>query len=114
VLLSAFQQAEQFNRPTQARYAQLAARCPLVAVLGEGLAEEPAAGVRGATLRHDDALRGEWTVAVVGAHYAGALIARDLGDSGADLRRRFAFDVTHDPTRVLGAAQSMLERVAIA
>jgi EAL domain-containing protein (putative c-di-GMP-specific phosphodiesterase class I) len=114
VLLSSFQHANQFHLPTQARYARLAARCPLVAVLGEGLGEEPAPGVRGTTLSQDDPLRGEWTVAVVGAHYAGALLARDLGDSGPDRRRRFAFDVTHDPTRVLAAAQSMLERVAMA
>jgi hypothetical protein len=33
----------------------------------------------GADLAPDDTLAGEWTVIVVGSHYAGALIAKDCG-----------------------------------
>jgi len=43
---------------------------------------EPAPGVRGAALSGDDVLRGEWDLAVLGPHFAGALVARDLGDAG--------------------------------
>jgi hypothetical protein len=53
-------------------------------------------------------------VAVVGDHYAGALIARDLGDSGPDRDRRFSFALTHDHDTVLAAARSLLERVTYA
>jgi hypothetical protein len=50
-------------------------------------------------------------VVIVGTHYAGALIAKDLGDSGPDRDRRFAFTLTHNHDTVLKAARSLLERV---
>ncbi len=114
VVLAAFQHAGEFNAATRRRYARLAGHCPLVAVIGEDLDAHPAPGVRGATMRPSDPLRGEWSVVVVGAHYTGALVARDLGDSGPDLQRRFVFVVTHDRDLVLGAARSMIERLATA
>jgi DICT domain-containing protein len=89
----------------------LAARCPLVAALGLGLATSPAPGVHGASLSPTDPLVGEWTVTVIGPHYSGALIARDLGDKGPDQDRRFEFVVTHDRDLVLGAARSLMSRI---
>jgi DICT domain-containing protein len=59
----------------------------------------------------DDPLSGEWVVVIVGTHYAGALIAKDLGDSGPDRDRRIAFTLTHNHDIVLAAARSLLERV---
>jgi hypothetical protein len=50
-------------------------------------------------------------VVVIGTHYAGALIAQDMGDSGPDRDRRFAFNLTHDHETVLAAARSLLTRV---
>lgn len=111
VVLAAFQDAAHFTPATARRYEELAARCPLVVALGAGLAGRPAHGVRGATLPSDDPLRGEWVVVVVGAHYAGALIATDLGDDGPDADRRFRFAVTHDHDTVVRAARSLLARV---
>ena len=67
--------------------------------------------MRGVALGADDPLCHDWVVAVVGAHYAGALIAHDLGDTGDDRDRRFAFILTHDYDRVLAAARSLLRRV---
>jgi len=114
VVVSAFQSAERFTPDTAKRYSRLAEHCPLVAALGVGLGQEPAPGVRGVELSPDDPVRGEWVVAVVGTHYLGALIAKDLGDddSIADRERRFSFIVTHDNEAVLAAAQSLLERVS--
>jgi EAL domain-containing protein (putative c-di-GMP-specific phosphodiesterase class I) len=114
VVVSAFQSAERFTADTAKRYLRLAERCPLVAALGVGLGQEPAPGVRGVELSPDDPVSGEWVVAVVGTHYLGALIAKDLGDSDstADRDRRFSFIVTHDRETVLAAAQSLLGRVA--
>jgi len=83
----------------------------LVAALGVGMGAQPAGGVRGGSLRSDDPLRREWSVVVVGPHYSGALIARDLDDDGPDLDRRFAFLVTHDRDTVVAAARSMLRRL---
>jgi EAL domain-containing protein (putative c-di-GMP-specific phosphodiesterase class I) len=114
VVVSAFQSADRFTPETVKRYSRLAERCPLVAALGVGLTQEPAPGVRGMELSPDDPVRGEWVVAVVGTHYFGALIAKDLGDDAslADRDRRFSFVVTHDRETVLDAARSLLGRVA--
>jgi EAL domain-containing protein (putative c-di-GMP-specific phosphodiesterase class I) len=111
VVLSAFQHARYFTPQTARRYARLAARCHLVAALGVDLPAEPIPGVRGASLRADDTLGGEWVVLVIGTHYAGALIAKDMGDSGPERDRRFAFSLTHDHETVLAAARSLLTRV---
>jgi DICT domain-containing protein len=72
------------------------------------MAEAPVPGVRGARLGADDPLRGEWNVIVVGPHQAAALVARDLGDTGAEPDRRFDFAVTHDRALVVEAARSLL------
>ncbi len=110
-VLSAFQTAERFTTATAIRYSSLAVRCPLVAALGIGLPVNPAPGVHGTTLAATDPLVGEWTVTVVGSHYSGALIARDLGDSGPDDDRRYQFVVTHDRELVLSAARSLMSRI---
>ena len=80
MLLAAFQEAERFTPATLDRYRALSARCTFVAALGHGLPEVPVEGVRGAHIAAGDLLRGEWSVVVVGLHYAGALLAHDLGD----------------------------------
>jgi DICT domain-containing protein len=75
---------------------------------------EPVPGdptVRGADLASDDVLRGEWVVTVVGPHFAGALIAKDLLDGGPDRQRRFLFTITYDRDQVIRAANSLLRRV---
>lgn len=46
---------------------------------------------------------GEWVVAVLGPHFAAALVARDLGDDGPDMDRTFDL--------VLEVARSMMSRV---
>ncbi len=111
LVLSAFQDAERMTPDTVRRYAELARRCHLVVALGSGMAAEPAPGVRGTILEQADPLCDEWTVVVVGPHYTGALIAKDLGDGGPDLERRFLFALTHDADTVLTAARLLLGRV---
>jgi DICT domain-containing protein len=75
------------------------------------MADEPVAGVRGATLDSRDPLRGEWDVIVVGPHFAGALVARDCGDDGPDSQRRFDAVITYDRDLVIEAARSLLLRL---
>ena len=48
------------------------------------------------------------TGGIVGPHYAGALIAQDLGDQGADMQRRFRFAVVTEREVVLRAARSLM------
>ena len=110
VVLSSFQRAERFGPRHAVTYSQLASRSPLVVVLGVGMQPEPAPGVRGIRLDPLDPLVEEWSVVVLGAHYAAALITRDLGDRGPDLDRRFEFTLTHDRLLTVTAARSLLRR----
>jgi EAL domain-containing protein (putative c-di-GMP-specific phosphodiesterase class I) len=111
LVLAAFQDAARFTLATARRYTDLAARCPLVVALGAGMTSNPAPGVRGTDLAPRDQLRGEWTIVIVGTHYSGALIAKDLGDSGPDLQRRYLFALTHDHQTVMSAARMLLGRI---
>ena len=111
MLLAAFQDAERFTPDTAQRYERLARQLPFVAALGVGLAVYSGRRVRGAALREDDPLRGEWEVIALSPHYAGAFIARDLGDGGPRLERRFEYAVTHDGPLVTAAALTTMNRV---
>ena len=111
VLLAAFEDARFFRPSTVRVYTALAARLPFVAALGVGMPPCPAPGVRGADLDRSDPLASEWTVVVLGAHTAGALMARDLGDTGVDGDRGFEFVVSYDRTLVTAAAHALVGRL---
>jgi EAL domain-containing protein (putative c-di-GMP-specific phosphodiesterase class I) len=111
VVLGAFQTADRFTPATSQRYAELARTGALVAAVGIEMPDEPAPGVRGATLTVDDPLVAEWSVAVVGPHFAAALVAVDLGDTGADTDRRFDHVLTYDREVVLDVATVLLSRI---
>jgi DICT domain-containing protein len=111
VLLACFQEARHFSPGTRVRFGRLAARAALTGALGAGMAAAPAPGVRGASLGPGDPLRGEWSVIMVGPHFAAALVARDCGDDGPDADRRFDFVITHDRELVVRAAQPLLDRL---
>ncbi|MEO9181553.1 MAG: EAL domain-containing protein, partial [Acidimicrobiales bacterium] len=95
VLLASFQHARYFTPATVRRYADLAKRNVFTVALGAGLCDTGVPGVRSVNLRPDDPLVGEWNVIVVGAHFAGALLARDCGDEGDQRSRRFDYVITH-------------------
>jgi EAL domain-containing protein (putative c-di-GMP-specific phosphodiesterase class I) len=57
-----------------------------------------------------DPFADEWNVIVLGPHYAGALVARDLGDEDVDSHRRFEYAITHDRDLVLHAARGFLRK----
>ena len=112
VLLACFQHARHFTPATNVRYRRLAETTRLLVVIGQGLAAEPLPGVRGVSLEPADRLAPEWDVIVVGPHFAGALIARELGGpTENDRDREFEVVVTHDRDLVLAAARSLLSRV---
>lgn len=112
IVLSTFQDARYLTPDTVRRYRVLAARCSFVAALGVGIGPHPLPGVRGATLAPDDPVVGEWDIAVLGPHFAAALVAQDLGDTTADERsRRFRFVLTHDRELVSGIAARLMSRV---
>jgi EAL domain-containing protein (putative c-di-GMP-specific phosphodiesterase class I) len=111
VLLACFQHVRHFTPATRARFAKLAGVGTFTAALGQGMPVRPVDGVLGGALAPDDPLRDEWDVITIGPHFAGALVARDLGDTGPDAQRRFDFVITHDRDLVIQAAQSLLSRV---
>jgi EAL domain-containing protein (putative c-di-GMP-specific phosphodiesterase class I) len=112
VVISSFQQSDYFTPKTARRYATLAEDAALVAALGVDMSHEPARGVRGVPLRHDEALCGEWNVTVLAPHFGAAFVARDLGDTGLDRERRFDFAMTNDRELVTRCARSMMRRLA--
>lgn len=112
VVLATFQNADKFTPRVAERYERLARGAAFVVAFGHGLSPEPAPGVRGAHLVEGERLRDEWTVAVVTATSARALIARDLGDVGPDLQRRFDYVLTEDPDLVLRAGRALMLRIA--
>jgi diguanylate cyclase (GGDEF)-like protein/PAS domain S-box-containing protein len=112
VILAAFQDARHFTSHTVRRYETLVRGASLVAALGVGLGPEPAAGVRGARLDGTDPLAGEWSVVVLGPHFAGALVAQDLGGELPEPDRRFVFATTYDRDLVIAAARTLLARIA--
>ncbi len=112
VVLSTFQEADYFTPTTAARYSEMSRAAALVGALGVGLPEQPVAGVRGVALDRADPLRGEWDVAVIAPHFAMAFVARELGDGGEDMERRFDFAVTYERDLAIGAARAMMSRLA--
>jgi EAL domain-containing protein (putative c-di-GMP-specific phosphodiesterase class I) len=114
VLLSCFQQDRHFTPATRRRYDELARTMVLTGALGVGMLAVPATGVLGGRLQISDVLSGEWDVVVIGPQYAAALVARDLGDDGADGDRRFDAVITHDRDLVIRAAQSLVGRMVAA
>ena len=53
-----------------------------------------------------------WIVAVLGPHYAGALVAHDLMDQGvADGNRQFEFAISHRRDVVAPIVQHLMRRV---
>ena len=112
IVIANFQHARHFTPATRARYEQLGRRAAFTAALGLGMPDPPADGVRGAGFDEHDPLVGEWDLVVLGPHFAGALVARDLGDSGPDHQRRFEFVLTFDRDLVVDVAAALISRVS--
>jgi PAS domain S-box-containing protein len=112
VLVTAFQAARHVTPATRLRYRDVVERVGFVAALAEEMSGEPMPGARNADLLPEDPVREEWDVVVLSPHFAGALLARDLGDQGPESERRFRFALTYDRDTVVRAARALLSRVA--
>jgi hypothetical protein len=51
-------------------------------------------------------------VLVIGPHFAGGFVARDLGDEGPDEARRFDFAMTFDRELVSAASAILMHQVS--
>lgn len=105
VIISTFQADRELGATVLERYATLAGNGSLVVALAPGAPPTPAPGVVGASLEPSD----EWSLVIVGPHYAGAMVARQRPDSEAD--RRWDYAVTHDRDLVVAAGQALLREV---
>lgn len=111
LVISTFQEAENFTPSTARRYRDLAEHVAFVGVIGADVDLEPAPGVRGAHLEAGDPVRQEWDIVVLAPHFAAALIARDLDSTGEDNDRFFEFALTYDRKVVEGATRSLMSRI---
>lgn len=112
VLLATLQHERNFTPATRERYRTLGEASALVAAFGEGMADEPVAGVRGVALTSTEQLAAEWDVAVVTPHLAAAFVSVDLGDEGVeDFDRRFEYCLTYDRSLALAAARKLMRRL---
>lgn len=113
MVLAALQRAQYLTEDTRKRYTDLAGSIPLVALFGEELPADLAAGIRGVPLQPSDPLCAEWIVLSLGPHTAAALIARECPnrDDARENDRRFDFVMTYDRALVTLAAYNLLDRV---
>ncbi len=107
-LIGCFQEARFYTPRTRRRYSELSERSVFTAALAAGLRHDSSSRVLSIDLSGDDPLVEEWNVVVVGPHFAGALLARDTGNSAPDMQREFDYVITHDRTVVLRAARRLL------
>jgi len=112
LLISTFQDASQFDRSIAKRYSQIAKRAAFVGALARGLERTPSVGVHGAALGEAESLRREWTVVVLGPHFAGALVARELDSDANGASRQFEYVLTFDRDNVVLAAARLMARIA--
>lgn len=110
VVLSTFQHADRFATRTADVYERLARNAAFVGAFAQDLSLEPVPGVRGTTLLGSDALREEWDVVVLGAHFSGALISTQCHRHPG--KECFDYALTYDRELVAVAARILLARVA--
>lgn len=111
LLMSSFQQSKFFSREARNRYREIAAGAALVGVIGNDMEQNPEPGVLGCGFAEDDPIGDEWIVCEISPRFGAAIVAKDLGDTGPDMDRRFSFFLTYDHELVAGVAQKMLERI---
>ena len=111
LLVASFQEARHFTPRIGRRYASLAQGLPFVGAIGVGMPLEPAPGVRGARIEPGDPLRAIWSLHLVGPHFAAALTAREVTESGA-ADRAFEFALSYERELVIQSARTLLRRVA--
>ncbi len=111
VVLSSLQSGRYLTDRTLERYRRLAERAAFVGVVGEDIGAMPAPGVRGGALCAADPLADEWDVFVISPHFAAAMVARDLGDRGDDMERRFEYRLVYDRAAVVRGATLLMQRI---
>jgi EAL domain-containing protein (putative c-di-GMP-specific phosphodiesterase class I) len=110
VLIGAFERDELFSPATRRRWSEIARRVAFCGALGEAMAPEPIAGVRGGLLHHADRLAREWAVTVVSPHFAAVLTGYDRSGGDGD-GEEYEFVLTYDRELAVAAAASLMARI---
>jgi EAL domain-containing protein (putative c-di-GMP-specific phosphodiesterase class I) len=110
ILLAAFQHDSAFGPEMRARFSAVAREVAFCGVVAQGIAPEPAPGVRGGHVHPADPLANEYAVAVVTPHVCGLLSAYELGtdDEG---ERWYEFVLTHDRAVAVTGAAALMARI---
>ena len=114
VLLAIFEDAQFFTGATRARYEELAREIAFVGVMGPGMSNMPAEGVRGANIDANDELYDEWGIAVISPHFAAAFVARPTPGtprSVPDAQRQYQFALTYNREYVVETARNMMSKI---
>ena len=114
VLLASFQDRVHFPPCLRRRYEKLSEKNTLTVVLADRLDWYAGPRYQMAPLHPSSRLGREWVVIVINPHYAAAFVARDCGDQGPDLDRRFDFIYTHDRDAVILAGRTFLKELPAA
>jgi hypothetical protein len=109
VLVAAFDRDRHVTDLLRARYARLGAELAFCAVMGRDVPPDLAPGVHGGLA--GDPARGEWTIAVVGPHYASALVAHQRSMAGPDGEPVYDYVLTYDRGVATAVAASLTARV---
>ncbi len=112
LLVAAFDEDRHFCPRARERYAQLGRDLAFCGVVGRGLGGEPAPGVHGAEVHTGDPVGHEWTIAVVGPHFAAALVAHERRATGSDGEHVYDYVLTYDRERATAVAAALTARVA--
>lgn len=108
VILSCFQRGQHFGGEVRRRYQELAASAPLTAIFAVDVPTDLPPSVRGIPIAADDPLASEWVVAVIGPHFAAALIAREGAERAP---RQFQFALTYQRDLVLDVGRALVRRL---
>jgi EAL domain-containing protein (putative c-di-GMP-specific phosphodiesterase class I) len=111
LLLSSYPNGRSMPAGYYEKLSRLFDRAAFSVVFGPGLATVTQPYLRTGELDLADPMGPEWDVLVLGPHYVGALVARDLGDDGPVEHRRVEYAITHDRELVVTAARGFLRRV---
>lgn len=112
VLISTFQDVSFFTAPTAQMYERLATELVFVGALAENLGDEPAPGVRGASIAAGAKLRSEWDVVVLAPHFSAAFASRECEARPGDAERMFDHMFTYDRELVSTVANQLVALIA--
>ena len=113
VVLACFGRGSPYSASRQDAYQALSRHNALTMIVADGTLPARSGRFQAITLAEDDPLASEWHLIVLGADYAGALVARDAGDDGPAAERRYRYVYTHDRDLVVRAAKAFLAELPV-